>query len=414
MTSEAKPLKVLYLIARLNIGGPAVQVVSLARELCETRFQAFLACGIPGEGEGDMGYFADANGVSPHYIPELGRKISMFDDFKAWIAILALIHRTAPDIVHTHTAKAGTLGRLAVFVINAFRPGRKKIKVIHTFHGHTFHSYFGSLKTTVFRIIEKVLAAGTDRVVVISPRQKHDICRTYAIAPRSRVRVLPLGFDLDPFARVKKTVAHMAPDSPSAFVVGWVGRLTAVKNPRMLLEAADHIGAMGLKGDNTFTFTVVGDGELRGQLMRETRRMQMVESIQFTGWLKEMPRVYASLDVLLLTSLNEGTPVAIIEAMASGVPVIATDVGGVADLMGKPVKGHEHHRFRVTEYGILVDSGDAEAMAQAVVFVRDHMDDFVRKSRAAQKAVLSRYSIQRAVRDTAALYSSLVNDVHCS
>ncbi len=408
---ENKPLKVLMLVTRLNIGGPAVQVITLAGNLPDDLFRTTLACGHLASGEGDMRYLAADMGVAPVYIPGLGREISPLDDAKALFAIVGLIAKLRPDIVHTHTAKAGTIGRIAVLIANAGRIAGKKITIVHTFHGHTFHSYFGKIKTTLFKCIEKTLSGFTDRIIAISPSQKEDICDRYRVAANRKVTVIPLGFDLSRFNKAGEREKDPKPArfpgfSPDRFVSGIVGRLTRVKHPRMLLDVAKIIKDLGKEND--FGFVFVGDGELKAELMTLTRKRGLEKMVIFTGWQKDTAAIYTALDAVLLTSLNEGTPVSLIEAMASETPVIAADVGGVRDLMGKQL-AVSPDRYRVMGNGILVDPRDAEAMALALIQVRGHRERFEKRAKRAARAVMARYATKRVIEETSTLYRSLGN-----
>ncbi|EFK95679.1 glycosyl transferase, group 1 [sediment metagenome] len=317
------PIRILRVIARLNIGGPAIQAVTLGDLFSRGRFRTRLVCGQVGTHEGDMSYLASARQVDPVVLPTLGREISVLDDLNSFSGLRKMISEFRPHIIHTHTAKAGTLGRLAGISQNAQRIFGQKIKLVHTFHGHVFHSYFSPLKTYAFIKIERFLARFTDRIIVISSSQERDICETYKIAKSHQVQVVPLGFDLSGFEK-------LSPPAPRGVVsVGIIGRLAPVKNHRMLFEAVKSLKEQGA-GD-AFEFRVVGDGELREALTREATDLGIEKNIVFTGWQKQMPEVYRKLDAVVLTSLNEGTPVSLIEAMASARPVIATAVGGVRD-----------------------------------------------------------------------------------
>jgi glycosyltransferase involved in cell wall biosynthesis len=325
--SEKEPIRILRVIARLNIGGPAIQAVTLSDLFSRGRFRTRLVCGQVGTQEGDMSYLATSRQVDPVVLPTLGREISFFDDMRSFSELRKIISEFTPHIIHTHTAKAGFLGRLAGIGANARRIFGAKIKLVHTFHGHVFHSYFSSLKTSAFIQIERFLARFTDRIIAVSPSQAGDICEVYRIARPERVQVVPLGFDLSGFER-------LSPPAPQGvFSVGIIGRLTPVKNHRMLFEAVKILNGQG--EGHAFKFHVVGDGELREALTREAAALGIEKDVLFTGWQQEMAEVYRKLDAVVLTSLNEGTPVSLIEAMAAARPVIATDVGGVRDLMGE-------------------------------------------------------------------------------
>lgn len=409
------PLGVLRVIARLNIGGPAIQAVSLTRELEGPDFHTVLVCGDVEAHEGDMSFLARDMGVRPLKIDGLGREISPVKDLGVLVELLGLIGRARPAIIHTHTAKAGTLGRMAGILWNLFHGKRHRVRLVHTFHGHVFHSYFSRGKTAVFLWIERFLARSTDRVVVISPAQKADICHTYRIAPPRKVVVVPLGFDLKPFAAVITNDGRQGArrdltglEHPGErFIVGFVGRLAPVKNPQMLISGILRLQELGrAKG---FLFVLVGDGELRESLERELADSGVKDLVVFAGWREHMAPVYGALDAVVLTSLNEGTPVAVIEAMAAGRPVVATAVGGVPDLLGEVEEDLGQGVFRA-ERGLLIPSGDDQALASALVYLRDHVSGISEITRRAREYALSAYGLERLVNDVKGLYRDLIGN----
>ena len=403
-------IRILRIIARLNIGGPAIQAISLSSELPRARYRSLLVSGTISPHEGDMAYLARDRGVTPLVIPELGRKVSPLDDVRCLMGIRSIMKRFRPHIVHTHTAKAGTLGRLAAFTLNAARSPDRRIRLVHTFHGHVFHGYFNPLVTRGFTLIERALARVTDRIVVISPLQKKDICHTFGVAREEQVRVVPLGFDLAPFGgtcgRTGELLRRYFPDRPpETLMVGIIGRLTGVKNHRLLLDAVSRVRAAGYA--DRFRFLVVGDGELRGGLERRAAELDVGDMIAFCGWRRDMPSVFRGLDAVVLTSRNEGTPVALIEAMAAGRPVVSTDVGGVRDLLGNPVEDASGG-VTVAERGILVPSEDGDALARALVFLADHHGLVPGLTLRGSEFVAARYSLDRLVRDMRLLYSEVL------
>ncbi len=400
------PLRILRIIARLNIGGPAIQAIALSRAFSKWPYESLLVCGRVGQHEGDMSYLADEQGVQPQSLPQLGRELSPIEDLRCFMAIRKIIRRFRPHIIHTHTAKAGTLGRLAAQSLNLFRDRRDRMKVFHTFHGHVFHSYFGTSKAFIFIQIERLLARLTDRIIVISPSQRDDICERFKISDPKRVKIIPLGFDLSGFvnATVENGDFHgRKPPSVKTGVlrVGVIGRLTPVKNHRMLLEAAKYLKEDGKGG--RFRFLVIGDGELREELARCAAKLDLQCSVVFTGWQKDMPAIYRDLDIVVLSSLNEGTPVSLIEAMAASKPVVATDVGGVPDLLGA-IRSAEPPGCRLAQRGILVPSGNAELLARALAFLAENDALRQQMGERGREHVLKRYSLERLVKDIETLY----------
>lgn len=407
-----EPMRVLRVIARLNIGGPAIQAISLTRELKGPDCDTVLVCGEVEPHEGDMAFLARGQGVRPWKIKGLGREISPLNDLTVLLRLLGMFRRFRPCIIHTHTAKAGTLGRLAGILWNAFHRGGRRIRLVHTFHGHVFHSYFSRAKTSVFLFIERFLARFSDRIVVISPAQKKDICHRYRIAPSWKVIVIPLGFDLSSFTREYGEEDRRAgrrellggDHGDESFLVGFAGRLAPVKNPHMLLSAVKRLEDQGLSLG--FRFVLVGDGELRMDLEREVQELGVKDRVLFAGWRKHMAPVYRALDAVVLTSMNEGTPVTLIEAMAAGRPVVATAVGGVPDLMGRLEEDLGKGVMRA-ERGLLIPSGDDHALAHALTFLRDHGDEIYSMKQRARQYALSAYSLERLVKDIKGLYRDL-------
>jgi glycosyltransferase involved in cell wall biosynthesis len=408
--SDKKPIRILRIIARLNIGGPAIQAITLSGHFSRGMYRSLLVCGQVSPYEGDMSYLADSKGIQPVVLPRLGRDISPLDDFYSLKDLGRIISRYKPHIIHTHTAKAGTLGRLAGLGQNIRGVWKQKIRLVHTFHGHVFHSYFSQPKTFAFIQIEKILARFTDRLIVVSLLQKKDICKRYRIARSDKVRTIPLGFDLARFRDPQTSGADVRKKffpqfSADYFLVGIVGRLTSVKNHRMLLDAAKCLKDAGK--DQLFRFLIVGDGELRSMLMNYASELGLEKSVVFTGWQTEMPSIYSALDTVALTSLNEGTPVTLIEAMAAGKPVVATDVGGVRDLMGAVDKGG-NGAYKLAQNGIIIPSESGETLANALLFLRKNEDFSKRVAKQAQVFALNRFSQERMVEDHERLYRALV------
>ncbi len=368
-------IRVLRLIARLNIGGPALHVTHLARGLDPARFETLLVTGQVGPYEGDMSDLA--RGLNWQVIPELGRELSPRADSVTLIKLLGLIRRYRPHIVHTHTAKAGAVGRLAAWLARA-------PVVIHTFHGHTFRGYWGPLASRGVVATEQGLALMADKLIAVSDRIRDDLI-AFRIAPPEKIVAIPLGLDLTPFAAGNRRARN--PDETP--VIGIVGRLAPIKNHRLFLEMARRLISEGFAA----RFMIVGDGELRREL--EESAGDLGDRIFFTGWRRDLPQVYSELAVVVNTSANEGTPVALIEAMAAGAPVVATAVGGVPDVV------------RNGETGWLVPNDDCGALAAAVkAAVREGEAVAAR----AQAEVLQRFSKERLIGDVEKLYDSLIEN----
>ena len=380
-------IRVARVIARLNIGGPAIHTILLTAGLDPARFESLLVTGVEAAHEGNMRDLAAAKGVQPLVIPDLGREINLWRDLRTLWALYRLFRRWRPAIVHTHTAKAGTVGRLAARLAGV-------PIVIHTFHGHVFHGYFGPRKTQAFICIERALARLSDRIVTVSEGQRAELA-TYGIAPLEKIAVVPLGFELDGLLHCQarrgelRTELGLAADTP---LVGIVARLTAVKNHHLFLEAARLIA----QEEPATRFLIVGDGELRGELEACARELGLADQVLFLGWRADMPRIYADLDVVALTSRNEGTPVSLIEGMAAGVPVVSTAVGGVPDIVTDGVCGS------------LVPPGDAAELARAVVALLRDQEKARTMGRAGREAVRDRFSVERLLSDVERLYTQLL------
>ena len=406
-------IKVVRFIARLNIGGPSIHVYLLTTGLDKTRFHSILVTGRISPLEGDMSYLFDgASDFKPFIIRELQREISPAMDLKAFLQILRILHQEKPDIVHTHTAKAGTSARLAVILYNFFTG--KRIQMVHTFHGHVFEGYFSPVKSLMFIWIERLLARWTDVIASISKTQKQELSEKFCIAPAAKIRTIPLGFDLKPFLASHVLKGHFRSNlgvDHEALLVGIVGRLVPVKRHQLFFDAARMF--LDAHPGIRVQFVVVGDGELRESLEGYVRRKGLSEYVIFCGWRRDLPEVYADLDILGLTSLNEGTPVSIIEAMAASTPVIATDAGGVSDLLGPSVRHAASEGFEVCRRGILCRKEDAVGFAKGMAYLAGinagKRDALVRESRT---FVEQRFSEGRLLKDIETLYLELMQRKH--
>lgn len=409
MLPAARRIKVLRMIARLNIGGPAIHVHLLTQGLNNGRFESKLVAGSISPQEGDMSYLFASDANQPIILPELQRDISLRMDLRALLRIFRILERERPDIVHTHTAKAGFSARFAVLVYNLIF-GRR-VHIVHTFHGHVFEGYFSRFKSWMFVMIERLMAAFTDVIIAISQSQKDEITYKYAIAPSTKVKAVELGFDLNPFlgcGPLKGRFRREIGVDSQTVLIGIIGRLVPIKNHRMFLEAVRLF--LAKERQRKVTFLVLGDGELRAPLEAYCRRHSLEGRVRFYGWRRNVHEVYADLDVLALTSLNEGTPVSIIEAMAASVPVIATDAGGVLDLLG-PVNGYGRHEgYRICERGILCRKGDADGFADGLLhLVRANAAETRARVQRARGFVEKRYAKERLLNDIEDLYLDLIS-----
>ena len=406
---KERRIKVLRFIARLNIGGPAIHVHLLTRGLDINKFQPILVTGRISPHEGDMSYLFSSRDEKPIIIPDLHREISPLMDIKVILKIFKILRRERPDIVHTHTAKAGTVGRIAVVLYKLLC--RQKVRIVHTFHGHVFEGYFSKTKSWIFLLIECFLARATRVIIAISETQKRELSEKYRIAPASKIKTVELGFDLSPFlsnTSLKGRFRQSIGVSDHTLLIAIIGRLVPIKNHIMFFDGVKIF--LEQNPETRVKFIVLGDGELKDELKAYCEKQGLANQVLFCGWMRDVPVAYADLDILALTSLNEGTPVSIIEAMASSVPVIATDAGGVRDLMGPPDGVSSSNGFTVCERGVLCKKNDASGFAKALnylveVDIREKKDRLMR----ARSFVEKRYSSKRLLRDIESLYFDLMN-----
>jgi len=381
---------VMRVIARLNIGGPAIHTILLTAGLDAARFESTLVSGVEAAYEGNMLDLAAQKGVQPLVIPELGREINPLKDWVTLLKLYRLFRDRRPHIVHTHTAKAGTVGRMAARLAGV-------PVVVHTFHGHVFHDYFGPLQTRVFIGIERLLASLSDRIVTVSDGQRRELAE-YGVASLDKIAVVPLGFELDALLNCEPLRGQLRrelgiPDGMA--LVGIVARLAAIKNHRLFLDAARLIVEAGQEA----MFLIVGDGELRADLEAYVAELKLGERVIFTGWRRDLPRIYADLDVVALSSLNEGTPVSLIEAMAAAKPVVATRVGGVSDVILDK------------ESGYLVQSKDAEGLARGILDLLRAPDRAREMGLAGRVAVQPKYASETMLANIEKLYLELLREL---
>ena len=384
-------VRILRVIARLNMGGPALHVAYLTAGLRERGYDTTLVAGSLARGEDSMSFVADARDVEVVHIDELGREISPFRDLVATVRLARLIRRERPDILHTHTAKAGTVGRVA-----ALLAGRRAPRiVVHTFHGHVLRGYFGPLRSRFFRLLERRLAAHTTALVAVSPQVRDDLV-ALGIAPRERFVVIRLGIELDErvagAANGRLESRRYLGIAPGRFAVGWIGRMTAVKRTDDVLVAFKRLRDDGVDA----VLCMVGDGPDRAQLEQRAHELGVVRNTLFLGYQEDVAQFYAAFDALVLPSSNEGTPVSAIEALAAGRPVVATRVGGVPDVVEE---GQD---------GFLVEPGDTDDLAKRLGQLARDPELRKRMGRAGRDRVLPRYAVERLVDDVDRLYRSLL------
>ena len=397
-------LTITYVITRMNIGGPAAHVASLVTRLDPSRFSTCLVTGKPPAEEGDLTDLVTDAGGRVERVAWLRRALHPWGDARAFLKLLRILWRERPHVIHTHTAKAGTLGRVAGLVYNTIGPGRRpggRAILVHTFHGHVLEGYFHPWVSHLFAWIERALACRTDCLIAVSPSVRAELLQ-WGVGRTDQLRVVPLGLDLAALAALEPA------DGAEPLRCGMVGRLVPIKNPSLFLKGLDRLVKRVSPASVCGVF--VGDGPLRRDLEAEARRLGLGGVVQFTGWQRDLLRCYRALDAVCLTSWNEGMPMALIEAMAAGRPVVATDVGGVRDLLGWdggapgciPL-GSCH----IAERGILIRSGDAEGLSAALEALRADAGLRRRLAEAGRAYALAQFGADRLLGDIAALYDEL-------
>jgi glycosyltransferase involved in cell wall biosynthesis len=391
--------RVLRIFNRLVVGGPVLNVTYLTKYMAP-EFETLLVVGEREGHEKSAEYLADQLGIEFVTIKGMGRSVNPASDYFAYRNLRSLIRNFKPDIVHTHAAKPGAVGRLAA--------ASEKVPVIlHTFHGHVFHSYFNSAKTKIFINTERFLAKKSDAIIAISEQQKKELAVDFKIAPEGKFRVVPLGFDLDRFRsnqeekRKKfRTEFNLSEDE---IAIGIIGRLVPVKNHYLFMKAIKHVFDNTRRKVKAF---IIGDGETRSDLENVAREVNIPfstetapehnHSLVFTSWRSDVDSINAGLDIVCLTSFNEGTPVSLIEAQAANKPIVSTRVGGIADIV---VEG---------ETALLADIRDTEQFCQHLLRLVE--DDELRETfgQNSHKHVIEKYSYQRLVSDMSQLYFELL------
>lgn len=382
------PPKIVHIISRLNIGGISPYVIPITALLREAGYRSALIAGSLGKREGDMSYLAERVGVQPIYVPHLGRDISPLRDLTTVAQLYRLLRREKPTIVHTHTAKAGFVGRLAAKLAGV-------PLIFHTYHGHVFHSYFGAAKTRFYIALERFGGALSTRIIAVSPNLQREIGEIYRIAPLRKVAMVVPGYDLSALRDVTRPSGDFRARfgiPQEAPLVGIVGRLVPIKNHALFLSAMAQV-AQALPQAR---FAIIGDGELRPALEAQVRALDMAESVVFTGWQHDLAAIYGALDCLVLCSKNEGLPSAVIEALVTGVPVVATAVGGVVDMLAEG-------------RGALVPSNNAQALAEATLNVLRDLPAAQAHAQTLRQAAYDLYHIQPSTERLIAFYREFLD-----
>ncbi len=391
--------RVLRILNRLIIGGPTINATYLTKYMAP-EFETILVIGEKDDHEQDATYLTDQLDITPLVVSKMKRSIHPVNDGQAYLEVKAIIEKFKPDIVHTHAAKAGIIGRMAADACNV-------PVVVHTFHGHVFHSYFSKWQTESFIMLERYLAKKSTGIIAISPIQKDELANTYNICPEDKIHVIPLGLDLDKFRTDQDAKRHsfrkryfIADDD---LTIGIIGRIVPVKNHTLFVEAAAKLLA---KTNKKVKFIVIGDGDMRADMENEFRKHnidysyfpqeQRLATATCLSWQLNMDEVLSALDIVALTSHNEGTPLSLIEAQAAGKPIVSTNIGGVADVV---LEG---------KTGWLVEAGNAEAFAEALLKLVN--DAAMRAQFGADGKIFAHgnFSYNRLVGDMSRYYNTLL------
>jgi len=386
-----KKIKILRIINRFNIGGPTYNATFLTRFISDD-FETLLVGGLPEEGEADSLHILEEYGVTPILINEMQRVPNIISDRKALKKIKEIIKEFKPDIVHTHAAKAGALGRKAAYDC-------KVPVIVHTFHGHVFHSYFSKYKTEIYRQIEKRLAKRSTGIIAISDIQKNELTDIYRIAKKDKVEVIQLGFDLNPFQenlvekRKKTREEYNLTDDQIAIAI--IGRLAPIKNHDLFLES---IKLVQKETKQNLVFFIVGDGDQKKVIEDNISNLkkEIEIDIRMTSWIKDIKTFNAGMDIICLTSDNEGTPVSLIEAQACNIPIVSTDVGGVRDIVSE------------NETGYISPKNDAKHFSKNLLLLTEDKINRERMSQNGWTFVKNKFHYTRLVSDMEKYYFSLL------
>ena len=350
-----------------------------------------------GRDEGDMRYLVPPDRrFEIAYVPSLRRDVHPIADLAATARVFALLRRFRPAIVHTHMAKAGTIGRAAALLYNATVPRERRARLVHTYHGHVLDGYFSARAARAFTAMERALGTRTDALIAVSDAVRRDLVERHGVGPAERFRVVPLGLDLSRLAAIgprERAEARAALGLDGEVrSVAFVGRLTEIKQPQLFVDAAARVAA----ADRRARFLVAGGGELEAAVRTQIAERGLADRVRWLGWRRDVAAVYAASDLVVVTSRNEGTPVALIEGMAAAVPGVCFDVGGVPDVVSGP------------DVGVLVPPGDVDALASSVGALLADDPRRIDMGARARASVVDRFGVDRLERDLAALYHELV------
>ena len=390
---DKKKIKILRIINRFNIGGPVYNAVLLSAFMPE-EYETLLIGGMPEENEANSLYIAEKYGISPVLISEMQREPNLMNDNSALKKIKEIIRTFQPDIVHTHASKAGALGRKAAFDCGV-------PIVIHTFHGHIFHSYFSWWKTKLYQLIERRLSKKTTGIIAISAIQKNELSLKYKICHPSKIKIIPLGFDLSPFnENLKEKREHTRNTyalEGSDIAVAIIGRLVAIKNHQMFIDIIEKVNQ---KTRKKVVYFIVGDGEESDNIQESIKPLkEKGMDIRMTSWIKDIATFNAGMDIICLTSKNEGTPVSLIEAQAAGIPIIATNVGGIKDIILEDKTGY------------IVDKDDIDGFAEKLWELIENENKRQEMSQNGWSFVEEKFQYTKLIKNIDEYYKSLLKEM---
>jgi len=377
---EFGKIRVLRIVTRMNVGGPALQIFGISTHLNTNQFNQLLVTGYCDENEIDF-FDLHETSIAVLRIPAFGRSVGFLSDLRAFIAIWKIIRRFKPHIIHTHTAKAGVLGRAASMITFS------RHKRVHTFHGHLLHGYFSSFVTKMVILVERFFAKHTDILISVGRRVRDDLLKV-RIGEESKFRIVPPGLELQP--SITRNEARMKLGlREDAVYFAWIGRLVAIKDPLRLISIAE----ICKKSDLPIRFCVAGDGPFFKELSKAALEDGL--PIDFLGWQPDIENVLVASDVVILTSINEGTPLSLIQAQMAGKPVIATNVGSVSEVVQNQVSGYVG-QFTDEEFAMLIEKLCKENS------LRDEM------GQKGHEFALRNFSVERLTNDHEEIYRELV------
>lgn len=384
MTEKQHRTRLVRILTRMRIDGPTKQAVLLNKEFNKLGYKTWLVSGGGTEYEENVEQAFDLSDITTLVPQDLRFSMNPIRVIRALWELFIILRRLKPDIVHTHLTTGGILGRIAARLAGV-------PVVVHTLHVHPFRGYYDRTRTIGFILTERLGAYFSDSIITLTANLRNELADTYHITSKQRISVLPLGLDLDIYAETPRKQGifreqfGIPADAP---LVGIVGRIIPVKNIALFLEIAKQLHTHNPQ----MRFVIVGDGTGRAEREAQAKELGLQDAVIFTSWINDMETVYSDLDVLVNTSHNEGTPIPIIEALAAGCPVVASNVGGITDLLAGG------------QLGKLIPTGNLSAFVEAIEHTINNPSDGTE----AQANMLRRYGIERLAQDLDSFYRGLL------